>query len=91
MDDLLATFLPRFRTIAAERLTRLRAQFDGGLARRELHALAGEASMLGLGRVAELARSAETRWVAGGWTTREEWSAALDALSEAIDADPPAR
>ncbi len=63
MDDLRARFLPRFLSTARERLARARTSLEadgtgGGLA-GELHALAGEASILGLSRVSELARRGE--------------------------------
>jgi HPt (histidine-containing phosphotransfer) domain-containing protein len=63
----------------------MRAPHAGeAVAVRELHALAGEASVLGLSTVAELARAAEGRWRVGAWTSVEEWSAALDAIAQAV-------
>ena len=62
MKDLLAEFLPRFAASASERLGRARAlvaerRLDA--VGRELHTLAGEAAVLGLRSVAELARRGE--------------------------------
>jgi HPt (histidine-containing phosphotransfer) domain-containing protein len=59
---ILARFLPRFAALARERVERAlahaaRAEF--GAIASELHALAGEAALLGLDRIAELAREGE--------------------------------
>jgi HPt (histidine-containing phosphotransfer) domain-containing protein len=65
MDDLLATFLPRFAELARTRLTRsieIATQRDHGATAsiaRELHAVAGEAGLLGLASIVPLARASE--------------------------------
>jgi HPt (histidine-containing phosphotransfer) domain-containing protein len=65
MDELVAKFLPRFAALARERL---RAALEGAVERRhdraadaahDLHALAGEAGLLGLEGVIGAARTAE--------------------------------
>jgi HPt (histidine-containing phosphotransfer) domain-containing protein len=65
MDELVAKFLPRFGTLARERLRRA---LDSASSRRhesapdiihDMHALAGEAGLLGLERVTGVARTAE--------------------------------
>lgn len=65
MDDLLASFLPRFRELAATRLARsielaTAGDPDGAAAiAREMHAVAGEAGLLGLVAIVPLARAGE--------------------------------
>ena len=65
MDELVAKFLPRFSALARERLrhallaaTERRREGTAGIA-QELHALAGEAGLLGLDAVLDAARRAE--------------------------------
>jgi HPt (histidine-containing phosphotransfer) domain-containing protein len=78
-------FLPRFREIAAERLARMRApDAQAVVAVEQLHALAGEASILGVTEVAEQARAAESRWRERTWASPEEWAQALGALEHAL-------
>lgn len=65
IDDLQARFLPQFMMTAKLRVERVRdiaTRRDHGAlhaALRELHALVGEAGLLGLGGVLALARAAE--------------------------------
>jgi HPt (histidine-containing phosphotransfer) domain-containing protein len=65
MDDLLASFMPRFKDLAGTRLTRsieIAEQRDhANLATiaRDLHAVAGEAGLLGLAAIVPLARAGE--------------------------------
>lgn len=65
MDDLLASFLPRFRALADTRLARsieiaTKRDVDNTPAiARDLHALAGEAGLLGLSAIVPLARAGE--------------------------------
>jgi HPt (histidine-containing phosphotransfer) domain-containing protein len=86
-DELLARFLPRFRAIAKDRLARVRARGDGDAlsAIQELHALAGEAAVLGLKHVAELVRAAEARWRKEAWASPEARTEALAVIESAID------
>jgi HPt (histidine-containing phosphotransfer) domain-containing protein len=65
MQDLLASFLPRFRDIASKRVTNsielaTQRSPEGvtGIA-RELHSIAGEAGLLGLTAIVSLARAGE--------------------------------
>jgi len=66
MEDIQKKFLPRFVALAKERIgngLRVAKDADGGdealhLA-RELHSMAGEAGLLGLGHLLSLARGAE--------------------------------
>jgi chemotaxis protein histidine kinase CheA len=64
-DDLITRFLPRFKLVAQGRVAvaiALSKQSDHtGLmtAVRELHTLAGEAGLLGLGEIVSLARDSE--------------------------------
>jgi HPt (histidine-containing phosphotransfer) domain-containing protein len=84
--DLRDIFLPRFRVVAGERLGRMRslgvAHPRGAAA--ELHALAGEAAILGATAVAELARAAEARCRQGSWASPDEWETALEEIQRAI-------
>jgi HPt (histidine-containing phosphotransfer) domain-containing protein len=65
MEDLLATFLPKFSAIAKTRVARsieLAEKRDPEavtLIARELHAIAGEAGLLGISAVVALARVGE--------------------------------
>jgi HPt (histidine-containing phosphotransfer) domain-containing protein len=75
IEDLRARFLPAFVAAARERIVHALESLstgrkpDAGLVARELHALAGEAAVLGVGEVATLARQGEAaarRWCASG-------------------------
>lgn len=65
MEDVRRKFLPRFATLAEERIRRgleVAAAIEGDQAldlARELHSMAGEAGLLGLGELLALARNAE--------------------------------
>lgn len=65
MDDVRKKFLPRFTALAKERIRvgmRVASTLSGDEAlhvARELHSLAGEAGLLGLGDLLALARRAE--------------------------------
>jgi HPt (histidine-containing phosphotransfer) domain-containing protein len=65
MDDLVAKFLPRFAALARERIRHAletatdRRRESATSVAHDLHALAGEAGLLGLGEVIGMARRAE--------------------------------
>lgn len=65
MEDLIATFMPRFKSRATVRLAHdieLARRRDHGSAKeiaRDLHAVAGEAGLLGLAHLVPLARAGE--------------------------------
>ena len=65
MQDLLATFTPKFVAIARTRITKSielamqRSPDHVPVIARELHAIAGEAGLLGIGPVVKLARGSE--------------------------------
>ena len=65
MDDLLASFMPRFTAVAMTRIARsielaMQRNPEGVQAiARELHAIAGEAGLLGVGNIVVLARAGE--------------------------------
>jgi HPt (histidine-containing phosphotransfer) domain-containing protein len=65
MDEITAKFLPRFAALSRDRLTRAievataRRKEGAEQVARELHALAGEAGLLGLEQVTGVARRAE--------------------------------
>ncbi len=65
MDDVTRKFLPRFAALAKERIRvglEVAAGTEGDKAldlARELHSMAGEAGLLGLGELLSLARAAE--------------------------------
>jgi HPt (histidine-containing phosphotransfer) domain-containing protein len=65
MDDLIATFMPKFAAIAKTRIAKTidlatqRTPEGVPTIARELHAIAGEAGLLGLGAIVALARSGE--------------------------------
>ncbi len=94
MDDLLRDFLPRFVVLSRVRLENAARAFDGGpsVDRRgyadEMHALGGEAAVLDLPRVYELAREAERvgkAWAASATPdARASCQAALERVRAAI-------
>jgi HPt (histidine-containing phosphotransfer) domain-containing protein len=90
MKDLVAQFLPRFKTSAAENLGRAReflASGDATGVERELHRLAGDAAILGLTEVAELARRGQeaARELAGSeGATADECAVVIDQLADAV-------
>lgn len=65
MQDILAQFMPKFVTIARTRLDKIERELAVGgdssrqVAASELHALAGEAALLGLTELGQLARQGE--------------------------------
>jgi len=65
MDDLLASFMPKFTAVAKTRIARsielaMQRDPEGVHAiARELHAIAGEAGLLGIGNIVVLARAGE--------------------------------
>lgn len=65
MDDLLAAFMPRFKDLATTRLARSieiaeqRDHANIAAIARDLHAVAGEAGLLGLAAIVPLARAGE--------------------------------
>jgi HPt (histidine-containing phosphotransfer) domain-containing protein len=65
MEDVRRKFLPRFTALAAERIRvglTVASNVEGDAAlhlARELHSMAGEAGLLGLGELLTLARTAE--------------------------------
>lgn len=65
MEDLLASFMPRFKALATTRLARsivlAESRDHDGVAEiaRDLHAVAGEAGLLGLTAIVPLARAGE--------------------------------
>lgn len=65
MDDLLATFMPRFKAAATVRISRSielaqrRNHADAVEIARAMHAVAGEAGLLGLTAIVPLARAGE--------------------------------
>jgi HPt (histidine-containing phosphotransfer) domain-containing protein len=77
MDELTAKFLPRFATLARDRLKQAREAATGRLYDKgrlivhDLHAMAGEAGLLGLGAVVTAARSAEDAARRFGQTSSE--------------------
>lgn len=95
MDDLAIAFLPRFLTSSRDRIARARKSLestrtaDRAAVSHELHALAGEAAVLELVDVADLARAAESiarRWSAAGEVAdRERCVGALVLLEEALE------
>jgi hypothetical protein len=95
IDELSAVFLPRFLESARGRITRARTSLgstlptDRAKVSHELHALAGEAAVLELVDVAELARAAEAiarRWSAAGDSRdAERCHDALGLLDAAVD------
>lgn len=89
MDDLLASFMPRFKELATTRLARSielakRGDQDSTTAiARDMHAVAGEAGLLGLAAIVPLARAGEEH-AKRLRTTRsaEDASALLASLTE---------
>jgi HPt (histidine-containing phosphotransfer) domain-containing protein len=65
MDDLLASFMPKFKELASTRLARSieiaqkRDHDNTAAIARDLHAVAGEAGLLGLAAIVPLARAGE--------------------------------
>lgn len=93
-EELRARFLPRFIETARSRLSRAHEQLASQQGphgvQGELHALAGEASLLGLFNIAELARRGEhaaRSWAAGtSDEAMDSCTAALQSLSRDIEA-----
>jgi HPt (histidine-containing phosphotransfer) domain-containing protein len=95
MDDLAIAFLPRFVSSARGRIARARTSLkstrtaDRAAVSHELHALAGEAAVLELVELADLARAAEAiarRWsAAGDARDQERCDEALLRLDAAVD------
>lgn len=93
MEELHAAFLPRFLEIARTRVTRaLAAVAEGGDATtvvRDLHALAGEAGLLGLSDLLPLARDGEDKargvLAARNDQTMTALKGALEELAKAIE------
>jgi HPt (histidine-containing phosphotransfer) domain-containing protein len=103
MEDLLATFMPKFTAIAKTRVARsieLAEKRDPEAVTqiaRELHAIAGEAGLLGISAIVTLARAGEDH-AKRLRTSRSDADidaliAALSELKRAIDhvATPPER
>lgn len=99
-DQLRREFLPRFKTLAATRITRVRRVAEAPTAAsceevaRELHALAGEAGLLGLGTVLGAARqaelfAAELAEAPSDASLRERLLRALDELDAKTRAEEP--
>ena len=101
IDDLQARFLPRFTALATARLTRAReaassrnfaAAAETAL---ELHAIAGEAGLLGLAALVPLAREGEdcARRASASHTDAdaEALIVALEALGSMIESVHPVR
>jgi HPt (histidine-containing phosphotransfer) domain-containing protein len=91
MEDLRARFLPRFVEAAKGRLARARSLLeidDAKALARELHALAGEARMLGLFGIAQDASRGEV--LARAWSDgraddpRAACASCLDAVGHAV-------
>jgi HPt (histidine-containing phosphotransfer) domain-containing protein len=97
IDEIQARFLPRFVAGARERLQRAaRAIADGtwraNVVAAELHTIAGEASVMGLPDVAELARATEKTVRQSESPDGKELLTALGELGRRIDelaAAPP--
>lgn len=95
MEDLRAAFLPRFLEVARARITKARAATrEAGrdavnATLRDLHALAGEAGLLGLTAVLALAREGEERarslLAARTDDTISALATSLDELAKALD------
>jgi len=92
-DDIQARFLPRFLLTVKGRLARAQTLLDGGDSAGlsdELHALAGEAKMLDLRKIADTALRGEA--AARAWATgasggsRAASASALDAVNAAVAA-----
>ena len=99
MDDLLATFMPKFAAVAKTRVARslelaMQRDPDGAATiARELHAIAGEAGLLGVASVVALARAGEEH-ARRLRTTRSESDAdallaSLTELKQAIELVSP--
>jgi HPt (histidine-containing phosphotransfer) domain-containing protein len=96
MDELYAKFLPQFLSLARERTQRARevaGPRDAAsltTAMRELHAIAGEAGLLGLAAIVPLARAAEehAKLLRDAEATGDgaAFEAALDELARSIEA-----
>lgn len=100
MDDLIASFVPRFKALAVTRLARSIAAAENrdhdGVAdiARDLHAVAGEAGLLGLSSIVPLARAGEEHAKRLRTSRSEEDAAALllslTELKRAIELVAPA-
>lgn len=98
MEELYAKFLPQFTELARGRVQRAYEACERPdaptltLVMRELHAIAGEAGLLGLASIVPIARNAEEQAKrlrdghGGGVPDAAAFVGALDALSSALDA-----
>lgn len=96
MDDLLASFVPRFKEIASTRLARSielatrGEEGDAAAIARDMHAVAGEAGLLGLTSIVPLARAGEEHAkrlrVSRSPEDASALLASLNELQRAIDA-----
>jgi hypothetical protein len=83
-DDVLAAFLPRFKSIARDRVARARVLAATGKTDAlalELHQLTGEASVMGLVELADLVRAAHPRTA----RTEDDWGALFDRIARAVE------
>jgi HPt (histidine-containing phosphotransfer) domain-containing protein len=86
IEAIRAEFMPRFRANAKQRIARARMLVGSGGSHalaQELHALAGEAAVMGVATLAEAARKAE-RYTRESVTT-DEWIATLDQMARLLD------
>ncbi|HJZ87338.1 MAG TPA: Hpt domain-containing protein [Polyangia bacterium] len=94
IDDLRARFLPRFVAASRARLARSRgltapASADPGTLAKELHAMAGEAALIGFPDLADLARATEISaraWASGHADAAERCRRNLAELEVAVEA-----
>jgi HPt (histidine-containing phosphotransfer) domain-containing protein len=98
VSDLLAKFLPRFLKLSQERLGKIEAQLAAetpvsSVIVNELHAIAGEAGLIGLPDLANVAREGE-RTAKSGWSAETiariaDLAAELRRQLTALEKSPP--
>ncbi len=92
IEEIRARLLPKFVATARVRVNGAQAALAGGAPeqiREELHALAGDAAMIGQPAIADAARSClahARKWSSGDPTAREACTAGIALLAELIDA-----
>lgn len=92
IEAIRAKLLPKFVATAKSRVAKAHAAIDENNAsrvREELHAITGDAGMIGQPEIADLARDASVHaraWDAGDGAEKSACRTALDALTARLDA-----
>lgn len=92
IDAIRAKLLPKFVASSRDRVAKARVAIDDNLPskiRDEMHAITGDAGMIGQPAIGDLARAVSTHakaWEAGNVDEKPACATALDELSARLDA-----